>query len=256
MMPLILGATTYTVATLAVTASPAAPLRGSIASATFAAPVLVGSSNASTPAGSAFWFPAISIPTGLKGHVAQHITLSGDGGTCPRAGHPDQFCEQIMLTKDGGQTYDVVRKLKGGTSGNFDGYGDLGAWVPAKAGATHPAGEFSTLVGCNDCRGGTLQKPNYLQTWVDDGTTLKLTKNVSVTFSGFPSTFDENLKCGGGKFACGFTPPDQNIVRTSNGKLLAAFYGHAADGYKNGTMYTTAFFASQVRPVLQSCVWR
>ena len=49
-------------------------------SVAFGTPVLVGSSNSSTPDGSAFWFPCISIPTGIPGHVAQHITLSGDGG--------------------------------------------------------------------------------------------------------------------------------------------------------------------------------
>ena len=71
--------------------------------------------------GSAFWFPSISIPTGIKGHVAQHVTLAGDGGACPRPGHPNQGCEQIMLTLDGGQTYTVTKKINAGTSGNFNG---------------------------------------------------------------------------------------------------------------------------------------
>ena len=188
----------------------------------FEPPVLVGSSNSSKPNGSSFWFPAISIPTGLKGHVAQHITLSGDGGLCPRPGHPGQKCEQIMLTTDGGHSYKVVKTLASGTSGNFDGYGDLGAWVPAKNGDGSP-GTFSTIVGCNDCLGGTLQKANFLQTWTDEGTTLKLIKNESISYKGFPESFDQSKQCAGR--ACGFTPPDQNIIRTKDGNLLAAFYG-------------------------------
>jgi hypothetical protein len=102
--------------------------------AKFAVPILVGRSNSSDPDGSNFWFPSISIPTGIKYHIAQHITLSGDGGSCPRPGGrwPMAHCEQIMLSKDGGHTYEVVKTINSGTSGNFDGYGDLGAWVPAK----------------------------------------------------------------------------------------------------------------------------
>jgi hypothetical protein len=38
--------------------------------------------------------------------------------------------------------------------------------------------------------------------------------------------------------------PDQSIVRTADGNLLMAFYGHAADGHKRGTLYTTAFYTS------------
>jgi hypothetical protein len=114
----------------------------------FAAPVLVGSSNSSAPDGSAFWFPSITIPTGIKGHVAQHITLSGDGGTCPRPGHPGQSCEQIMLSTDGGMSYKVTKKIQTGTSGNFNGYSDLGSWVPPpKKGATPTPGEFRAIVG-------------------------------------------------------------------------------------------------------------
>lgn len=89
--------------------------------ATFAVPNLVGYSNSSLPGGSNFWFPSISIPTGIKGHVAQHITLSGDGGTCPPKPPLSQYCEQIMLTTDGGRSYKVVKKIGHGTSGNFNG---------------------------------------------------------------------------------------------------------------------------------------
>ena len=125
-------------------------------SVTFAAPVLVGSSNSSTLDGSDFWFPGISIPTGIKGHVAQHITLAGDGTACPRPGHPGQSCEEIMITRDGGQSYTVAKRVEAGTSGNANGYGDLGTWVPAKKVQTAElplelpaAGVFSTIVGCH-----------------------------------------------------------------------------------------------------------
>ena len=60
----------------------------------FAVPQLVGSANSSEPGGSNFWFPSITIATGIKGHVAQHITLSGDGGACPPKPPLSQFCEQ------------------------------------------------------------------------------------------------------------------------------------------------------------------
>ena len=111
-------------------------------SVTFGTPVLVGKSNSSLPGGSAFWFPSISIPTGIKGHVAQHITLSGDGGGgCQYEGQPNQACEQIMLTSDGGMTYNVVKKIRDGTSGNFNGYNDLGSWVPPKKGSKPTPGK-------------------------------------------------------------------------------------------------------------------
>jgi hypothetical protein len=137
--------------------------------------------------GSAFWFPSISISTGIKGHVAQHVTLAGDGGACPRPGHPNQGCEQIMLTTDGGRTYKVVKKINDGTSGNFNGCrvhvsrcldsvgaclrspvcsdGDLGTWVPPVKSNSTTRGEFQTIVGCNDCTnpGGSLTQPAFLQ---------------------------------------------------------------------------------------------
>ena len=239
----------------------------------FGVPSLVGSSNTTAPNGSNFWFPSISIPTGIKGHVAQHITLSGDGGTCPPKPPLSQFCEQVMLTVDGGSTYSVTKKINAGTSGNFNGYGDLGAWVPAKKGAAPTPGEFQAVTGCNDCsepgRGGSLKEPIFLHTWMDDGSTLKLTKNVSVTFKSTPEAFTGHCAYGKGT-PCGFSTPDQSIIRTPNGDLLLAVYGHAADGYvsnhkqsssqllvgarpslteclrlqKNGSLYTTAFYSS------------
>ena len=186
----------------------------------FGVPSLVGSSNTTAPNGSNFWFPSISIPTGIKGHVAQHITLSGDGGTCPPKPPLSQFCEQVMLTVDGGSTYSVTKKINAGTSGNFNGYGDLGAWVPAKKGAAPTPGEFQAVTGCNDCsepgRGGSLKEPIFLHTWMDDGSTLKLTKNVSVTFKSTPEAFTGHCAYGKGT-PCGFSTPDQSIIRTPNG---------------------------------------
>ena len=216
-------------------------------SVSFATPVLVGSSNASAPNGSNFWFPSITIPTGIKGHVAQHITLSGDGGTCPPPKPLGQFCEQIMLSRDGGRTYTVTKKLGAGTSGNFNGYGDLGTWVPPKHNATGATpGEFQTIVGCNDCTdaGGSLTEPTYLQTWMEDGSTVKLVKNVSITYEHVPPSFKAKMACHGGTKSCGFSTPDQSIIRTKDDNLLMALYGYAADGHNNGSLYTTIYFTS------------
>ena len=60
--------------------------------------------------GPMFWRPAISIPTGIKGHVAQHVTTTGLGA----AGCHGKSCEQILLTKDGGSTYNVVTNTSSG----------------------------------------------------------------------------------------------------------------------------------------------
>jgi hypothetical protein len=131
----------------------------------------------------------------IIGHVAQHVTLAGDGAVCPRAGHPAQGCEQIMLTRDGGTTYTTTKRTNHGTSGNFNGYGDLGTHVPSLTTAAPSAegatggGIFKTIVGCNGCKnpGGALVQPAFLQTWLDDGTTLTVTDNVSITFKGIPA---------------------------------------------------------------------
>jgi hypothetical protein len=209
--------------------------------------MLVGSSNSSTANGSAFWFPSISIPTGIKGHVAQHITLSGDGGgDCEHEGKPNQSCEQIMITRDGGRTYDVTKKIRNGTSGNFNGYEDLGSWVPTKVGAKTTPGQFQSIVGCNNCYskgGGSLVQPAFLQTWVDNGSSLALAKNESITYKNTPAALTGHCAYKKGT-PCGFSTPDQSIIRTSDASLLMALYGHAADGYKNGILYTTVFYSS------------
>jgi hypothetical protein len=224
----------------------AAEVTSSTPSVTFSIPALVGSANLSAPNGSSFWFPAISIPTGIAGHVAQHITLSGDGGGgCEFEGRSNQVCEQIMITRDGGRTYHVTKKIRDGTSGNFNGYGDLGSWVPPKKGAKVKAGEFQAISGCNNCfarPGGSLVEPAFLQTWLDTGSNLTLTRNVSVTYKDTPAAFMG--KCGQKGSLCGFSSPDQSIVRTSDSSLLMALYGHSADGYMNGSLYTTAFYSS------------
>ena len=122
-------------------------------SVTFETPVLVGKSNSSLPGGSAFWYASISISTGIKGHVAQHVTLSKGRGGCQYEGLPNQACEQIMLTSDGGMTYNVVKKIRNGTSGNFNGYNDLGTWVPPKKGSKPTPGKLNERMNgwMNEC---------------------------------------------------------------------------------------------------------
>ena len=51
--------------------------------------------------------------------------------------------------------------------------------------------------------------------------------------------------CGSKAAPCGFSTPDQSIIRTADSSLLMALYGHAADGYKNGSLYTTVFYSSK-----------
>ena len=178
--------------------------------------------------------------------MAQHITLSGDGGGgCEHEGQQSQSCEQIMITTDGGKTYQVAKKIRDGTSGNFNGYGDLGSWVPPKTGAKTPPGQFQTIVGCNDCftkGGGSLVEPAFLQTWVDSNGNLTLANNVSITYKNTPAAFTGT--CGAKGTPCGFSSPDQSIIRTPNTNLLMALYGHAADGYQKGSKYSTAFYSS------------
>lgn len=223
---------------------PAAP-----AAAAFDRPTLMGASNFSSPGGTKFWFPAISIPTGIRGHVAQHITLANDGGwgpagpegPCSTATHAQTYCQQIMLTSDGGRSYTTIRKATRGTSGNFNGYGDLGTWIPARRGVAAPPGHFQTIVGCNDC-GTSFAHPTFLQTWVDDGAgNLTLSTNVSARFVDPPQAFNgSSAACRATHSECGLSTFSQSIIRTADGALLAAAYGHAA----GQQLYSTAFFAS------------
>jgi hypothetical protein len=242
-------------------------------SATFGTPVLIGTSNISASGGSHFWFPSLSIATGIRGHVAQHITLSGDGGLCPLPGK-EQACDQIMLTKDGGRSYELVKKVTKPsyspaayvpTSGNFNGYGDLGTWVPPQRGSKPVPGVFRSIVGCNDCLGGSMRYPTYMQTWADLGDSLRLTANVTIKYTGTPPAFLANKGCPGsyapppappGNQKCGLRTPSQSIIRMSNGELLMVFYGHAADGAKlcgsdgKSLCLTTAFYTSADGPSL------
>lgn len=212
----------------------------------FDVPTLVGRSNFSQPGGTKFWFPSISISTGIKGHVAQHITLANDGGwgpagpegPCGSTSHPQAYCQQIMLTTDSGRSYATVRKVTRGTSGNFNGYGDLGTLVPAKEGAAVP-GRFHTIVGCNDC-GTAFTHPTFLQTWEDDGDgNLSMQANVSVRFVDPPQEFNGSSPACASS-GCGLSTFSQSIVRVLGGRLLAAAYGHAA----GQQLYSTVFFAS------------
>lgn len=166
----------------------------------FGPPVIVGSSNRSTAHGGRFWVPGIAIATGLHGHAAVHITLADDGGPCPSPTMPGQACEQIVLTRDGGLTYTTVKKIGRGTSGCLNGYGDLGTHVPSPPA---PPGRFNALVGCNDCwgtghgEGGAMGHPWYLQTWQDDGETLRVVANRSIAFEGTPAVFAKSKECPG-----------------------------------------------------------
>ena len=111
--------------------------------------------------GPMFWRPGISIPTGIKGHVAQHVTTSGLGA----AGCHGHSCEQILLTKDSGATYEVVANISSGyATHNFNGAGDLGTWLPPLKN-TAPVGTFQTVVGSDSrpCRGALC--PAFVLTW-------------------------------------------------------------------------------------------
>jgi hypothetical protein len=119
----------------------------------FGTPQLVGSSNYSAPNGSRYWFPSLSMVTnratnGIQ-HVVQHVTLARDG-TCRgwkgnNEWHPNQtFCEEVLITEDGGDTYTLVKGVVNGSSGNFNGYNDLGTLVPAPTGTPPPTQGAST----------------------------------------------------------------------------------------------------------------
>ena len=76
------------------------------------------------------------------------MTLANDGGPCndPRTGaEQTQTCEEIWITRDGGANYTLAKKVAHGSSGNFNGYGDLGNLVPSTG---LPVGQFRTIVSC------------------------------------------------------------------------------------------------------------
>jgi hypothetical protein len=188
--------------------------------------------------GSMFWRPGIAIPTGIQGHVAQHVTLAGQAPCHGRV------CEQILLTKDGGKTYSVMANITSGYSdGNFNAATDLGTWLPPAATKTpnlssgpSAAGEFHTIVGSESgpCRGGLC--PSYVQTWEDGPAGLKLAANASASFSGTPPEFLATTGCaaaaGGNPHgaSCWLSSPSQTVIRDANGSLLLSAYGYAADG--------------------------
>ena len=112
--------------------------------------------------------------------------------------------------------------------------------MPPKPGAAPTPGRFQTIVGCNDCRGGSLRYPSYLQTWHDDGTTLTLETNATIRFAGTPAAYSADTGCPGSyapppppgadqaqsegtSQMCGLRTPSQSIIRTTDGNLLMAF---------------------------------
>ena len=207
----------------------------------FGTPSLIGSANFTGPNGSRFWFPSISIPIpGRVNTTAQHITLSGDGGECPDPKHPEQLCEQLMLTRDGGQTYTVVKTASTGTSGTFNGYGATPGTFVVPAAVETP-GQFNTLVACNDCprgTGGSVAKPIYLLTWKESSTAgLRIVRNQTTNFTGTPDEFSGKYKCGIGanwKDTCGLRGPSPSILRLRDGHSLLAFYGIGKDAPRCG----------------------
>jgi hypothetical protein len=122
-----------------------------------------------------------------------------------------------------------LRVCLGPTLAVFHRYGDLGTLIPKANSVTPPRGEFDTIVGCNDCVGGALESPAYKQTWRDDGSSLNVVKNVSVTFTGSPESFSKTKNCPGtakgSARPCGFETPSQTIIRTVDDNLLLAVYG-------------------------------
>lgn len=198
------------------------------AHANFSSPVLLGEAKSCCDGnstgfihGSRFWFPGISLSMGLPGVVAQHVTLSDDGGpSCNSAqGHP-QMCNEIMATRDGGRTYSVVKRLPHGHAGNFNGYGDLGTPVPVP----QPAGRATTITACNGlrfCAGGSIPQPFHLLTWeYSKPRGLHVVGNTSVRFGGTPAALNS---------ARGLSGPSQTIIRLGDGALLSAFYGFPTD---------------------------
>ena len=153
------------------------------------------------------------------------------------------FLPLAKICTQGGDTYTVQKKIPHGTSGNFNGYGDLGTWIPPRNSAASPSsvGQFATIVGCNDCSstpGGSVASPAFVQTWLDQNGTLKLTGNTSATFSGSPAAFLED--------GAWLSSPSQTIIRTQDENLLLAMYGTVADGtvIAGKKFYTTAFYSS------------
>ena len=116
--------------------------------------------------------------------------------------------------------------------------------MPPKQGAKTTPGEFQAIVNCNDCKdtGWALTKPAFLQTWLDDGNTLKLTKNVSIGFTQTPAAFLAPGNVFAGMNATFGLQPD-GMVRTKDGDLLMALYGYAKDAPVPGK-YTVAFYSS------------
>ena len=54
------------------------------------------------------------------------------------------------------------------------------------------AGQFQTLVACNDCpigTGGSIGRPIFLLTWEESGHTLRVVANSSAVFVGTPDAF-------------------------------------------------------------------
>ena len=161
----------------------------------------LGEADPSTQGGAMFWRPGLSAPTGIPGHVAQQIDLGGGGS-------------QLMLTKDGGQSYAAVMNVTtgGGSDDGLAAPGGLGVRLPPRNGSAAAAGTFTTIAGLSGASTAVLQ------TWEDGGAGLKLTGNKSATFRGTPPAFSS------------LSGPSQTVIRTANGSLLLSRFGVASDG--------------------------
>ena len=147
----------------------------------------LGEADPSTQGGAMFWRPGLSAPTGIPGHVAQQVLVGGGRS-------------QLMLTKDGGQSYAAAMNITtGGSDDDLAAPGGLGVRLPPRNGSSAPAaGTFTTIAGL----GGASTA--VLQTWQDSGAGLKLTANKSATFRGTPPAFSS------------LSGPSQTVIRTAN----------------------------------------
>ena len=158
----------------------------------------LGEADPSTQGGAMFWRPGLSAPTGIPGHVAQQIDLGGGRS-------------QLMLTKDGGQSYAAVMNVTtGGSDDDLAAPGGLGVRLPPLNSSA--AGTFTTIAGLSGASTAVLQ------TWQDSGAGLKLTANKSATFRGTPPAFSS------------LSGPSQTVIRTANGSLLLSRFGVASGG--------------------------
>ena len=188
-------------------------------SVSFEPPTLVGS-NRDLPFFNSsnyphFFFPSVSVRTGRGVSVAQHVTIANDGPVCPPPGQPGTKCSETLVTRDGGRSYVLEASNGHDTSGNFNSLGDLGQRVPPRLDSrAHGNGSFTTLTGNNGGNWLDGKSVAQLQHWVDTSSALRIVRNQTVTFHGYPGGESQMGQSG-------------QIARLESGVLVAAFYGYA-----------------------------